>query len=90
MKKKKKRIGSRCLTCRLQVDICEYYAFDGWLVNIENAISPDSVPKLKDFVCVLTEEMHARLPGSQVCAGVLVYSEPPHAVIQIYACALHV
>ena len=31
-------------------------SFDGWLVNIENKLTPEEVPKLLDFVKLLKEK----------------------------------
>ncbi|XP_064622409.1 cytosolic endo-beta-N-acetylglucosaminidase-like [Lineus longissimus] len=48
------------------VKIAKYYNFEGWLVNIENKIEKEQVPKLIEFVKRLTEKMHAEIPNSTV------------------------
>ena len=53
-----------------QVEIADYYGFDGWLINIENPIRPDHVPALQQFVQLLTLLMHSRRPDSQVCVPI--------------------
>jgi len=40
--------------------------FEGWLLNIENRLESDLVPKMKEFVKTLTEEMHRLIPSSLV------------------------
>lgn len=39
---------------------------DGWLINIENKVNADDVLKLRDFVAMLTDAMHSKIPHSQV------------------------
>lgn len=48
------------------VKVCEYYSFDGWLVNIENDIHINQMPSLKKFVTYLTKSMHEHVEGSQI------------------------
>ena len=45
--------------------------FEGWLLNIENHLKEELVPRMKNFVRRLTEEMHKLVPGSLViwCVG---------------------
>ncbi|KYR00883.1 Endo-beta-N-acetylglucosaminidase [Tieghemostelium lacteum] len=47
------------------VDIAMYYGFDGWFINIENAVLPSHIEKLKRFLKTLTDKLHYRIPGSQ-------------------------
>ncbi|KAF4528057.1 hypothetical protein B566_EDAN012018 [Ephemera danica] len=46
--------------------ISECYGLDGWLLNVENALAPEDVPRLQQLVSILTKTMHARIPHSQV------------------------
>ena len=48
------------------VNICLYYRFDGWLVNIENEIGRDFLENLLNFVDRLTTAMHRAIPHSKV------------------------
>ncbi len=48
------------------VNICLYYRFDGWLINIENEIDRDLVEKLVEFVEKLTTAMHKAIAHSKV------------------------
>uniref|UniRef100_A0A667YW64 Cytosolic endo-beta-N-acetylglucosaminidase n=1 Tax=Myripristis murdjan TaxID=586833 RepID=A0A667YW64_9TELE len=48
------------------VQISHYYGFDGWLVNIENTLSEAAVKNTPLFLRYLTDQMHERVPGSQV------------------------
>ncbi|XP_052263181.1 cytosolic endo-beta-N-acetylglucosaminidase-like isoform X2 [Dreissena polymorpha] len=49
------------------VKIAEYYRFDGWLINIENAIeSSDAVERLRGFVGYLTTVQHQSCSESEV------------------------
>lgn len=48
------------------VDISRYYGFDGWLVNIENVLSEVAVKNMPPFLRYLTDQMHARVPDSQI------------------------
>jgi hypothetical protein len=45
----------------------EHYGFEGWLVNIENAIDADDIDALKDFLVVLGKSSKQRIPNAQVC-----------------------
>jgi hypothetical protein len=45
----------------------EHYGFEGWLVNIENAIDADDIDALKDFLVVLGKSSKQRIPSAQVC-----------------------
>ncbi|XP_040919042.1 cytosolic endo-beta-N-acetylglucosaminidase [Toxotes jaculatrix] len=48
------------------VQISHYYGFDGWLINIENALSEVAVKNTPLFLRYLTDQMHERVSGSQV------------------------
>lgn len=48
------------------VNICLYYRFDGWLINIENAVDMDLVGNLLEFLQRLTSAMHRAIPHSKV------------------------
>ncbi|KAK9806678.1 hypothetical protein WJX73_007371 [Symbiochloris irregularis] len=43
-----------------------HYAFDGWLINIENPVLPLLLPNLQHFLRVLTAACKAANPNSQV------------------------
>jgi hypothetical protein len=45
------------------VDVCCYYGFDGWLVNIEAECDHG---QMRQFLKLLTEAMHKAIPHSQV------------------------
>ena len=47
-------------------NIAMYYNFDGWLVNIENPVSPRGVEHLLHFLSLLTATMHSLHPASHV------------------------
>lgn len=46
--------------------IASHVGFDGWIVNIENEISLENIPKLLYFLKCLTSAMHAAVPSSKV------------------------
>lgn len=48
------------------VQISHCYGFDGWLVNIENALSEAAVKNTPLFLRYLTDQMHERVSGSLV------------------------
>ncbi|TRY59587.1 hypothetical protein DNTS_003878 [Danionella cerebrum] len=48
------------------VQICHYYEFDGWLINIENVLSETAVKNASLFLRYLTDQIHERIPGSLV------------------------
>ncbi|XP_050961845.1 LOW QUALITY PROTEIN: cytosolic endo-beta-N-acetylglucosaminidase [Labeo rohita] len=48
------------------VQISHCYGFDGWLINIENALSETAVKNTGPFLRYLTDQMHERVPGSVV------------------------
>uniref|UniRef100_A0A7N6B1N4 Cytosolic endo-beta-N-acetylglucosaminidase n=1 Tax=Anabas testudineus TaxID=64144 RepID=A0A7N6B1N4_ANATE len=48
------------------VQISHCYGFDGWLINIENTLSELAVKNTPLFLRYLTDQMHERVPGSQV------------------------
>lgn len=50
----------------MQVMIAQYYGFDGWLINIENAIESNCISQLIDFVRLVRNEMDKTVPHSQV------------------------
>ncbi len=49
------------------VEISDYYGFDGWFINIENPLQPsiEKVGKMKEFVELLTKEMHSKQQGNR-------------------------
>ncbi|KAL3691426.1 hypothetical protein R1sor_005077 [Riccia sorocarpa] len=53
------------LYASLLAELAQSLGFDGWLVNIENKVA-DLVPNLLAFVELLTDAMHAWVPGSTV------------------------
>ena len=61
-----KTVDSRRQFVDQLVAVAQYYRFDGWLINIENEIKEDDVPKLVEFVRELTEAMKTALPVSLV------------------------
>lgn len=48
------------------VEICEYYSFEGWLVNIENDLTLDQVDRMILFLTKLRCEMRKLNPNSKV------------------------
>ncbi|KAM4033819.1 cytosolic endo-beta-N-acetylglucosaminidase isoform 1-T1 [Anomaloglossus baeobatrachus] len=48
------------------VALARFYRFDGWLVNIENVLSPVAVSRVPLFLSYLTEKLHAQVPGGLV------------------------
>ncbi|KAL1462141.1 hypothetical protein MTO96_043204 [Rhipicephalus appendiculatus] len=46
--------------------IATFYNFDGWLVSIACRMDRSCIPFVKDFLRLLTEEMHNAVPGSMV------------------------
>ncbi|XP_053562311.1 cytosolic endo-beta-N-acetylglucosaminidase [Bombina bombina] len=48
------------------VRLAEFYRFDGWLVNIENVLSPVAVSRVPLFLHYLTEQLHQRVPSGLV------------------------
>ncbi|XP_074511079.1 cytosolic endo-beta-N-acetylglucosaminidase [Sebastes fasciatus] len=48
------------------VQISHCYGFDGWLINIENALSEVAVKNTPLFLRYLTDQMHERVAGSLV------------------------
>ncbi|KAH0629382.1 hypothetical protein JD844_011431 [Phrynosoma platyrhinos] len=47
-------------------EIAHFYAFDGWLVNIENSLSVSAAWNLPHFLQYLTAQVHKLVPGGQV------------------------
>lgn len=43
------------------VQICKYYGFDGYLLNIENKVS--NTQKLLEWIKYLTDKIHQEIPG---------------------------
>ncbi|KAM3909984.1 cytosolic endo-beta-N-acetylglucosaminidase isoform 1-T2 [Leptodactylus fuscus] len=48
------------------VALARFYRFDGWLVNIENVLSPAAVSRMPAFLSYLTERLHSQVPGGLV------------------------
>nr|XP_004655302.2 cytosolic endo-beta-N-acetylglucosaminidase isoform X1 [Jaculus jaculus] len=48
------------------VHIAQFFRFDGWLVNIENALSPAAVRNTPPFLRYLTAQLHRQVPGGLV------------------------
>ncbi|TNM97426.1 hypothetical protein fugu_015582 [Takifugu bimaculatus] len=48
------------------VQICYFYGFDGWLINIENTLSEIAVQNTPLFLRYLTDQMHQKVSGSLV------------------------
>ncbi|XP_038123504.1 cytosolic endo-beta-N-acetylglucosaminidase [Cyprinodon tularosa] len=48
------------------VQISQYYRFDGWLINIENALSETAVRNTASFLAYLTQQMHEHVPSSLI------------------------
>ncbi|XP_064251521.1 cytosolic endo-beta-N-acetylglucosaminidase [Passer domesticus] len=46
--------------------IAQHYRFDGWLINIENTLSPAAVENLPLFLQDLTARVHSAVPGGLV------------------------
>uniref|UniRef100_A0A8C9F3R3 Cytosolic endo-beta-N-acetylglucosaminidase n=1 Tax=Pavo cristatus TaxID=9049 RepID=A0A8C9F3R3_PAVCR len=46
--------------------IAQHYRFDGWLINIENALSAAAVRNLSPFLRHLTAQVHGAVPGGLV------------------------
>ncbi|KAM4663235.1 cytosolic endo-beta-N-acetylglucosaminidase isoform 2-T2 [Discoglossus pictus] len=48
------------------VRLAQFYRFDGWLVNIENVLSPVAVSRVPLFLRYLTDQLHQKIPGGQI------------------------
>lgn len=48
------------------VQIAEFFRFDGWLINIENTLSPAAVRNMPPFLQYLTARLHRQVPGGLV------------------------
>ncbi|XP_007958023.1 cytosolic endo-beta-N-acetylglucosaminidase [Orycteropus afer afer] len=48
------------------VRMAQFFRFDGWLINIENALSLAAVGNLPPFLRYLTSELHRVVPGGLV------------------------
>ncbi|XP_065591381.1 cytosolic endo-beta-N-acetylglucosaminidase [Cyrtonyx montezumae] len=46
--------------------IAQHYRFDGWLINMENALSAAAVGNLPSFLRHLTTQVHGAVPGGLV------------------------
>ncbi|XP_054449279.1 cytosolic endo-beta-N-acetylglucosaminidase isoform X2 [Pteronotus mesoamericanus] len=46
--------------------MAQFLRFDGWLVNIENSLSPAAVGNLPRFLQYLTAQLHQQVPGGLV------------------------
>ncbi|XP_059003609.1 cytosolic endo-beta-N-acetylglucosaminidase isoform X2 [Mustela lutreola] len=46
--------------------IAQFFRFDGWLVNIENSLSPAAVGNVPHFLRYLSAQLHQRVPGGLV------------------------
>ena len=44
--------------------LAEFMGFDGWIINIENEVSPSLMPRMLHFVRSLTAAVHAAVPKS--------------------------
>ncbi|XP_062936665.1 cytosolic endo-beta-N-acetylglucosaminidase isoform X4 [Cynocephalus volans] len=48
------------------VQMAQFFRFDGWLINIENSLSPAAVGNLPPFLRYLTTQLHQQVPGGLV------------------------
>ncbi|XP_077022263.1 cytosolic endo-beta-N-acetylglucosaminidase isoform X2 [Tamandua tetradactyla] len=48
------------------VRIAQFFHFDGWLINIENSLSPAAVGNTPPFLQYLTTQLHQQVPGGLV------------------------
>lgn len=48
------------------VQIAQFFRFDGWLINIENSLSPAAVRNTPLFLQYLTRQLHQQVPGGLV------------------------
>ncbi|CAH6776499.1 cytosolic endo-beta-N-acetylglucosaminidase isoform X2 [Phodopus roborovskii] len=48
------------------VQIAQFFRFDGWLINIENPLSPAAVGNTPPFLQYLTTQLHQHVPGGLV------------------------
>ncbi|KAM8947720.1 cytosolic endo-beta-N-acetylglucosaminidase [Pelodytes ibericus] len=48
------------------VRLAQFFQFDGWLVNIENVLSPGAVSCAPLFLRYLTEQLHKHIPGGLI------------------------
>ncbi|KAH0517904.1 Cytosolic endo-beta-N-acetylglucosaminidase [Microtus ochrogaster] len=48
------------------VQIAQFFRFDGWLINIENSLSPAAVGNTPPFLRYLTTQLHQLVPGGLV------------------------
>ncbi|XP_008046496.1 cytosolic endo-beta-N-acetylglucosaminidase [Carlito syrichta] len=48
------------------VQIAQFFHFDGWLINIENSLSPTAVGNTPRFLQYLTAQLHQQVPGGLV------------------------
>ncbi|XP_021032684.1 cytosolic endo-beta-N-acetylglucosaminidase isoform X2 [Mus caroli] len=48
------------------VQIAQFFRFDGWLINIENSLTPAAVRNTPLFLQYLTAQLHQQVPGGLV------------------------
>ncbi|XP_012968918.2 cytosolic endo-beta-N-acetylglucosaminidase isoform X2 [Mesocricetus auratus] len=48
------------------VQMAQFFRFDGWLINIENPLSPAAVGNTPSFLRYLTTQLHQQVPGGLV------------------------
>ncbi|XP_007645419.1 cytosolic endo-beta-N-acetylglucosaminidase isoform X2 [Cricetulus griseus] len=48
------------------VQMAQFFRFDGWLINIENSLSPAAVRNTPPFLQYLTTQLHQQVPGGLV------------------------
>ncbi|KAL6038025.1 hypothetical protein STEG23_019366 [Scotinomys teguina] len=48
------------------VQMAQFFHFDGWLINIENSLSPAAVRNTPPFLKYLTTQLHQQVPGGLV------------------------
>jgi mannosyl-glycoprotein endo-beta-N-acetylglucosaminidase len=48
------------------VAICCHFGFDGYLLNVENAVSPEQVSGLELFVKRIHRKLHDKIPHAEV------------------------
>lgn len=46
--------------------IAKYYEFEGWLLNIENAIQKEDIDNLIYFIKYLTDNIHREIENSEI------------------------
>ncbi|KAJ8890083.1 hypothetical protein PR048_009590 [Dryococelus australis] len=48
------------------VDICSHFSFDGYLLNVENVIEKENIPRLEMFVKSLCTKLKLKVPHGEV------------------------